>query len=260
MSYLNEVYGLDGKVAAVVGGYGVLGAAMAQGLARAGARVAILGPDGTKAQEQASVIADRAAVEVVAVRTDATQKEDLLRAREWLYSLWGGLDILVNAAGINSDTAFLDIGVQEWNDILAVNLQSTFLACQVFGEEMIKEGGGGSIVNVSSACSDRPLSKVSTYGVSKAGVDNLTGFLAREWAPHKVRVNAIAPGFFPAKQSGSILSEERVKTIMQHTPMGRFGRPDELVGTLLWLASERASSFVTGAVVRVDGGFTSMSI
>ncbi|MGQ9559750.1 MAG: SDR family oxidoreductase, partial [Candidatus Oleimicrobiaceae bacterium] len=119
---------------------------------------------------------------------------------------------------------------------------------------------GGSIINISSASSGPPLSKVFTYGISKAGVNNLTQFLAREWAPYKVRVNAIAPGFFPAEQNRRLLTKERTEAIFRHTPMARFGEPEELAGAVLWLASASASSFVTGTIVRVDGGFSAMTI
>ena len=125
---------------------------------------------------------------------------------------------------------------------------------------MIKQGTGGSIINISSASSGPPLSKVFTYSISKAGVNNLTQFLAREFAPYKIRVNAIAPGFFPAEQNRKILSEDRIEAVFRHTPMNRFGEPDELTGAVIWLASERASSFVTGAIIRIDGGFTATTI
>jgi NAD(P)-dependent dehydrogenase (short-subunit alcohol dehydrogenase family) len=135
-----------------------------------------------------------------------------------------------------------------------------FLACQVFGQHMVEQGDGGSVINIASVSSGPPLSKVFTYSISKAGVANLTQFLANEWAQHGVRVNAIAPGFFPAEQNRRVLTPERISSIMRHTPMGRFGEPEELAGAVVWLASERASSFVTGAIVRVDGGFTAMTI
>jgi NAD(P)-dependent dehydrogenase (short-subunit alcohol dehydrogenase family) len=125
---------------------------------------------------------------------------------------------------------------------------------------MVDRGEGGSIINISSASSGPPLSKVFTYSITKAGVNNLTQFLAREWAPHLVRVNAVAPGFFPAEQNRKLLTEERVASIMGHTPMARFGEAEELSGAVVWLASEKASGFVTGAVIRVDGGFTAMTI
>ena len=125
---------------------------------------------------------------------------------------------------------------------------------------MIEQGFGGSVINISSASSGPPLSKVVAYSVAKAGVNNLTQFLAKEWAPHNIRVNALAPGFFPAEQNKKVLTKDRIDSIMNHTPMNRFGKPEELVGATLWLASEKASSFVTGAIIHVDGGFTAMTI
>jgi NAD(P)-dependent dehydrogenase (short-subunit alcohol dehydrogenase family) len=150
--------------------------------------------------------------------------------------------------------------MEEWDSIMDVNLKSVVLACQVFGKHMVEAGGGGSIINISSVSSDPPLSKVFTYSASTAGVNSVTKFLAREFAPSRVRVNAIIPGFFPAEQNRKILSPERVESIMRHTPMGRFGDAEELQGAAVFLASEQASSFVTGAVIRVDGGFGSMTI
>ena len=141
-----------------------------------------------------------------------------------------------------------------------VNLKSMFLSSQIFGKRMIEQGSGGSIINIASVSSGPPLSRVFTYSLSKAGVINMTQFLAKDWAVHNIRVNALAPGFFPAEQNRKILTKERVDSIMNHTPMNRFGDPQELVGATIWLASEKASSFVTGAVIRVDGGFTAMTI
>jgi NAD(P)-dependent dehydrogenase (short-subunit alcohol dehydrogenase family) len=172
----------------------------------------------------------------------------------------GPADILVNAAGINSSTPFFEIDLEEWHRILDTNLSSVFIACQVFGRAMADRGEGGTIINFSSASSEIPLSRVPIYSVSKAGVNNLTRYLARELAPHRIRVNAILPGFFPAEQNRALLDESRVESILRHTPAARLGRPDELVGTMLWLASERASGFVTGALIRVDGGFSAMTI
>lgn len=260
MSYLDELFGLQAQVAVVIGGYGVLAGCMAEALARAGASVAVLGPDGTKARNKAKGITRKTGREAMGIRTNASRKKDLTNARDRIVSQWGRIDILVNAAGINSATPFFDISEKEWSRILDVNLKSMFLACQVFGERFMEQGEGGSVINLSSVTALTPLSKVFTYGISKAGINNLTRFLAREWAPHSVRVNALVPGFFPAKQNRKILKGERVKAIMRHTPMGRFGEPDELIGATLWLASPRGSSFVTGAVVCVDGGYTAMTI
>jgi NAD(P)-dependent dehydrogenase (short-subunit alcohol dehydrogenase family) len=135
-----------------------------------------------------------------------------------------------------------------------------YLSSQVFGKIMIEAKSGGCFINISSVSSSLPLSKVFTYSISKAGVNNLTQFLAKEWAPYNIRVNAIAPGFFPAEQNRKILTQDRINSIFSHTPMSRFGDPGELIGATIWLASNKASSFVTGAIIRVDGGFTAQTI
>jgi NAD(P)-dependent dehydrogenase (short-subunit alcohol dehydrogenase family) len=139
-------------------------------------------------------------------------------------------------------------------------MKGAFLASRIVAEYMIDKGEGGSIINITSASSEIPLTRVFTYSISKAGIDTMTRYMAREWAPHNIRVNAIKPGFFPAQQNKKILDKERVESIMRHTPAKRFGKPEELGGTVIWLASEKAASFVTGAIVAVDGGFTAMSI
>lgn len=170
------------------------------------------------------------------------------------------MSVLVNAAGINSSTPFFEISLDEWHRILDANLTAVFLACQVFSRLMVANGNGGSIINISSASSGPPLSKVLAYSVAKAGLNNLTQYLARELAPQGIRVNAIAPGFFPAEQNRRLLTDERVAAILEHTPAGRLGEPDELIGAALFLASKQASSYVTGAILRVDGGFSAMTI
>ena len=260
MSYLEEMYSLEGKVAVAIGAGGVLAGAMADALGAAGAKVAVLDLNGDAADERASAIRVATGREALGVAVDATSENDLRKALGQVRSLWGRVDVLLNAPGINSGTPFFDITEDEWDRILAVNLKSMFLACQIFGREMVDRGEGGSIINISSASSGPPLSKVFTYSITKAGVNNLTQFLAREWAPHSVRVNAIAPGFFPAEQNRKLLPEERPASILGHTPMARFGEAEELAGAVVWLASARASSFVTGTVIRVDGGFTAMTI
>ena len=199
-------------------------------------------------------------VKTLPIQVDASRKLAIEEAAQQITEFLGSIDILINAPGINSATPFFEIPEEEWHKILDVNLKSLFLACQVFGEKMIAQGTGGSIINISSASSGPPLSKVFTYSISKSGVNNLTQFLAREWAPYRVRVNAIAPGFFPAEQNRKVLTEDRIAQIFNHTPMARFGDPQELIGAVIWLASEKASSFVTGAIIRVDGGFSAMTI
>lgn len=253
------MFNLAGKAAAVVGGGGVLGGEMALGLARAGADIAILASKAEAAETRANEIRALGR-RALGIKVDATVKADLQAALDRMLAEWGRVDILINAAGINSGTPFLEISEEEWHKILDVDLKSVFLACQVFGAHMIQPGNGGSIINISSASSGPPLSQVFTYSVAKGGVNQITQFLAREWARQGVRVNAILPGFFPAKQNRKLLTEERVASIMRHTPMGRFGEARELVGACIFLASDAASSFVTGCILRVDGGFLAMTI
>jgi NAD(P)-dependent dehydrogenase (short-subunit alcohol dehydrogenase family) len=255
----NELFSLDGDVAVVVGGGGVLAGAMAEGLARAGARIAIADLIQEQAEARASTISSNGG-EAIGIRCDATSRQDLERTLEETLRKFGRVDILVNAAGVNSPTPFFEISEQEWHRILDIDLKSVFLACQVFGKQMVDAGQGGSIINISSVSSGPPLSKVFTYGIAKGGINQITHFLAREFAPAKVRVNAILPGFFPAEQNRKVLTPERIASIMTHTPMGRFGEAEELVGAAVFLASRRAASFVTGTILRVDGGFLSMTI
>jgi NAD(P)-dependent dehydrogenase (short-subunit alcohol dehydrogenase family) len=256
---LDEMFSLSGKTAVVIGGGGVLAGEMATGFAQAGADVAVLDLNAANVETRAAEIRALGR-RALGIPADATRKPDLERAREAVLAEFGQVDILLNAAGINSATPFFDITEEEWQRILDVNLKSVFLACQVFGKAMVDAGKGGSIINISSASSGPPLSRVFTYSVTKGGVNQITQFLAREWAPARVRVNAILPGFFPAEQNRKILTAERVASIMGHTPMGRFGEARELVGAAVYLASENASSFVTGSIVRVDGGFLAMTI
>lgn len=256
---IEDLFSLAGKTAVVVGGGGVLAGEMALGFAGAGANVVIADLNEEHAREHARTIRDQGR-KCVVCQADVSQKSDIKRILETTLANFGSVDILLNAAGINSGTPFFDIEEAEWSRILDVDLRSVFLACQVIGKSMVEAGKGGSIINISSASSDPPLSRVFTYSVAKGGVNQITKFLAKEFAPARVRVNAIQPGFFPAEQNRKLLTQERVASIMSHTPMGRFGSPSELVGAALYLASDKASSFVTGSIVRVDGGFAAMTI
>lgn len=253
------MFSLKNTVSVVIGGNGVLGRSMSLALAEAGSKVAVVGRDMEKAERVCEEIR-AAGSEAVALRADAARKEDLEAALAQVLAWGGRVDTLVNAMGTNSATPFFDLEMEEWDRIMDVNLKSVVLACQIFGKRMIEQGEGGSILNISSVSSGPPLSRVFTYSASKAGVNSVTQFLAREFAPDGVRVNAIIPGFFPAEQNRKILSPDRVESIMRHTPMNRFGDPDELKGTVVYLASQKASSFVTGALIRVDGGFGAMTI
>jgi len=260
MSYIEDLFSLEDKVAVVIGAGGVLAGAMSEALAKAGAKLAIVDLNLKSAQKKTEQIVANFNREAIVVQMDASKKDDIESTLQQVLAKFGKVDILLNAPGVNSATPFFDITEDEWDNIISVNLKSMYLTCQIFGKMMIQQGEGGSIINISSASSGPPLSKVFTYSISKAGVNNLTQFLAREWAQHNIRVNAIAPGFFPAEQNRKILSEERINSIFAHTPMQRFGEPDELAGVTIWLASKKASSFVTGAIIRVDGGFTAMTI
>jgi NAD(P)-dependent dehydrogenase (short-subunit alcohol dehydrogenase family) len=256
---IEDLFSLQGKTAVVVGGGGVLAGEMAMGFAGAGANVVIADLNEQNAARQAMAIRELGR-RSVPCKADVTQKGDIQKVLETTLAEFGGVDIVLNAAGINSSTPFLEIEETEWERILDVDLRSVFLGCQVFGKAMIEAGKGGSIINISSASSDPPLSRVFTYSVAKGGVNQITKYLAGEFAPHRVRVNAIVPGFFPAEQNRKILTEDRVASIMRHTPMKRFGAASELIGAAIFLASEKASSFVTGSLVRVDGGFAAMTI
>jgi NAD(P)-dependent dehydrogenase (short-subunit alcohol dehydrogenase family) len=253
------LFSLDNEVAVVIGGGGVIAGAMATGLARAGARVAIVGRTLEPAEARAHAIA-AAGGQAIGIQCDATSKPDLRRTLDTVLRHFGQVDLLINAAGVNSATPFFEICEEEWQRILDIDLKSVFLACQVFGKAMVDAGRGGSIINITSASSGPPLSRVFTYGVAKAGVNQITLFLARELAPHNIRVNAILPGFFPAEQNRRVLTPDRVASIIGHTPMNRFGEADELIGATVYLASRQAASFVTGTILRVDGGFLSMTI
>ena len=252
-----ELFSLKNQVAVVVGGTGVLCGAMAEGLAAAGAAVALVGRDAVKARTRLDKIAQGGGrAEFFAC--DTTSKAGLQQLLADVLKKFGRVDILVNGAAVNSPTPFLDISEEEFDNIIAVNLKGLLLACQVFGQHMVGQKSG-SIINLGSASGLTPLSRVFSYSASKAAVHNLSKNLAREWATSGVRVNVLVPGFFPTEQNRKVLNPARVENIMGKTPMKRFGEPHELIGATLLLASE-AGSFITGAEIVVDGGFAAMSI
>ncbi len=252
-----ELFSLKGKVAVVIGGTGTLCGEMAQGLAVAGAAVAIVGRDAAKAKDRLDKIAADGGTAAF-FSCDTTSKAGLQQLLAEVLAKFGRVDILVNGAGINSPTPFFDIPEDEFDRIITVNLKGVVLACQVFGKHLVAQGAG-SIINLGSASGLTPLSRVFTYSASKAAVHNLSKNLAREWAAAGVRVNILVPGFFPAEQNRKVLNPERVAQIMGKTPMKRFGEPQELVGATILLASD-AGSFITGTELVVDGGFDAMSI
>jgi NAD(P)-dependent dehydrogenase (short-subunit alcohol dehydrogenase family) len=258
-TYLGNLFGLTDRVAVVIGGTGELCGAMAQGFACAGAQVVLVGRNPEKGKARLARITE-AGGRGWFHAAEASNKADLEGLLAEVLKKSGRVDIVVNGAGTNSPTPFLDIKEDEFDRILQVNLKSVFLGCQVFGRHLVAEGKGGSIINLGSMSGIVPLSRVFTYSATKAAVHNLSKNLAREWAPHRVRVNTLVPGFFPAEQNKKVLTPERVASIMGHTPMGRFGQANELVGAALLLASEAAGSFITGTEIVVDGGFNAMSL
>ena len=259
---------MNKRVAVVTGGYGVLGGAIADGLARAGTAVAILGRRAERAEAKAAAIR-KAGGDASVLIADVRDPEQLRAARERLLGERGRVDILVNAAGgnvaraRNDNRPVFDVPLDATNEVLQLNLHGTLLPSLVFGEVMGRQGSG-SIVNISSMAARRALSGVMGYSIAKAGVDALTAWLAADLARRYgggVRVNAVAPGFFVTEQNRNVLLNpdgsytDRARAIIAQTPMGRLGKPEEVVGAVLWLCSD-AASFVTGVVLPVDGGFS----
>jgi len=264
-----ELFSLGGKVAVVTGGTGVLGSALAQGLAAAGARVGVLGRRAAQADRVVAAITQSggSALPLVADVFDSIQ---LNQALDNLLNTWGAIDILLNATGgnlpgatVGDDRPFFSLSEEALNEVVRLNLNSAIRATQVFGEVMAQQGAG-SIINISSMASQKPLTRVVGYAAAKAAIENFTKWLAVELAQKYgpgLRVNAIAPGFFIGEQNRDLLLNAdgtltpRGRLIIEHTPLQRFGEPEELIGAAVWLASD-AARFVTGIVVPVDGGFS----
>jgi NAD(P)-dependent dehydrogenase (short-subunit alcohol dehydrogenase family) len=272
-AYLEGLFGLSGKVAAVTGGGGVLCGTMSRALGRLGVKVAVLDLFEDAAEKVAGEIVAQGG-EAIAVECDVLDKAGVEAARDAVLAQWGRVDILINGAGGNKKQAttseelsFFDLPPDAVQWVFNLNFLGTLLPSQVFGKVMADQGDG-CILNVSSMNAFRPLTRIPAYSAAKAAVSNFTQWLAvhiaQEYTPN-VRVNAIAPGFFLTEQNRFLLTEEatgeltpRGCTIIDHTPMGRFGDPKDLIGATLWLLSP-ASSFVTGIVVPVDGGFSAFS-
>ena len=269
---MSDLFDLSGDVAVVIGATGVLGGALAEGLAAAGASVAVLGRSEERGRARVEAIrAAKGRAEFFA--TDAMDRASLAEAHQAIEKTLGAPTILVNAAGgndpkvtVTAENAFAVITVENWRANFDLNLVGgALLPCQEFGPGMLARKSG-AIINIASVSAHLPLSRVVTYSAAKAAVLNLTQFLAREWAPGGVRVNSITPGFFPAEQNRRLLFNEdgsptpRAQSILNHTPMARFGNAGELIGAAVFLASAKASGFVTGIDLRVDGGFLSQTI
>ncbi len=267
-----NLFDLAGEVAVVIGGTGVLGGAIAEGLAEAGAAVSVVGRNAERGQARAKKIT-QAGGKANYVPADAQDRASVQAAMVAVEKSLGPATILLNAAGgndlrvtVSQGRTFQDIAVDDWKANFDLNVVGGILVpCQVFGPAMVARGNG-SIINIASVSSHIPLSRVVAYSAAKAAVLSLSQFLAREWAGKGVRVNSITPGFFPAEQNRKILFKEdgspteRTEIIWAHTPMGRFGAPQELVGAAVFLASGKASGFVTGSDIRVDGGFLCQTI
>jgi len=268
----NDIFDLTNETAVVIGGTGTLGGAMAHALASAGARVAVLGRSEERGKARVEQI-EAAGGAAMFHAADALSRDSLTKARDAVCDHFGAVSVLVNAAGGNRPDAtlppgadFCQLPLEAWQGVFNLNLVGgTLLPSQVFGETMLNNGKG-SIINIASMAGIIPLSRVVAYSAAKAAVINLTQFLAREWATDGIRVNAISPGFFPAEQNKKLLFNEdgtyteRGGQIIGHTPMARFGEPEELAGAVIWLAAPLASSFVTGQNIVVDGGFASTTI
>ena len=269
---MENLFDLTGEVAVVVGATGLLGGALASGLAAAGAAVAVLGRDHERGLLRVGAIREAGGVaEFYSI--DARDRSSLHGAHQLIEDALGAPTILVNAAGgndarvtVTADTPFENIDENDWRANFDLNVVGgALLPCQEFGGAMAARGAG-SIVNLTSVAAHVPLSRVVAYSASKAAVLSLTRFLAREWAGRGVRVNSITPGFFPSEQNRTLLFDadgtltERAQAILQHTPMAKFGQPRDLIGACIFLASRRASGYVTGADICVDGGFLSSSI
>ena len=275
---------LGGKVVVVTGGSGVLGSEMCRALSAAGARVAVLGRDPVKVEALATELRARHAHgEAIGITCSVVDRNSLESAAERIKSVLGPCDILVNAAGGNhpkaatsaetfdpegatepGKTYFFDLDLDGVKSVVDLNLIGTLLPTQVFAAQMPGRAGC-SVLNISSMSGFKPLTKVVAYSAAKAAVTNFTQWLAVHFASAGIRANAIAPGFFLTEQNRSLMLQAdgsltaRAAKVIAHTPMGRFGEPAELLGTLLWLCDARLSGFVTGAVIPVDGGFSAFS-
>jgi NAD(P)-dependent dehydrogenase (short-subunit alcohol dehydrogenase family) len=269
---MSNLFDLSQDVAVVIGATGVLGGALAEGLAAAGAKVAVLGRNAERGEARAQAIHQAGGLAQY-FSADAIDRASLGQAHEAVTRAFGAPTVLVNAAGgndpkvtVTAERTFESINLEDWRTNFEMNLVGgVLLPCQEFGPAMA-ERGKGSIINIASVTAHLPLSRVVAYSSSKAAVLSLSQFLAREWATKGVRVNTITPGFFPAEQNRKLLFNEdgsptaRTKAILGHTPMNRFGDSNELIGAAVFLAASKASSFITGTDIRVDGGFLSQTI
>src|SRR6188768_2761982 len=256
-NFIQQMFGLDDQVAVVIGGTGVLGGALCDGLAQAGARIAVAGRSEERGHERVKAI-EAFGGEATFLPVDADQRLSVQALLDATITAFGQIDMLVDCAGSNSAIPYEQIPDDQWHKIVDGSLLTTHLGCQIFAPYMVTQPHGGSILNIGSVTAHLPLSRVFAYSAAKAAVVNLSKNLAREYATKNVRVNVLCPGFFPAEQNRKILDQERVDNIMRGTPMKRFGEPHELVAAAILLLSRHGGSFITGEDLYVDGGFTAM--
>src|SRR5258706_1423369 len=269
----HTLFDIQGQTAVITGGSGGLGSTLACALAKAGVRVAVISLHAASSGKVVEAIRTDG-WEAIGIACDVMERTHLEHAYTEVLDSFGHIDILINGAGGNSPqattsatTSFFDLDVHAVDAVLDLNFTGTFQSCQVFGRSMVEQGQG-CIVNIASMNALRPLTRIPAYSAAKAAVANFTQWLAVHMAQEysvQIRVNAISPGFFLTEQNRFLLTEAetgamtpRGQAILNHTPVGRFGKPEDLVGTLLWLASP-ASAFVTGVVIPVDGGFSAFS-
>ena len=273
MSYLKSLFNVDEKVIVITGGSGTLGSEMARGFLNAGAKVVLLGTDENKLNGKVSDLKKSGGEKIIGLICNVLDEENIRVVNNQIVTEFKRIDVLINAAGGNMTKATIGIGqnifdmnINEFRKVTDLNLIGTVLPTMIFGKT-IADQKSGSIINISSMASTRVITRVVGYSAAKAGVENFTRWMAVEMA-HKfgsnIRVNAIAPGFLLTDQNKNLLTKkdgsltDRGKTIIDITPFKRFGEPDELIGTALWLASD-ASKFVTGIIIPIDGGFLAFS-
>jgi NAD(P)-dependent dehydrogenase (short-subunit alcohol dehydrogenase family) len=256
MKNLNELFGLSGRIAVVTGASSGLGVTMARGLGAMGAKVVMAARRKERLDELAAEL-EKAGAEALAVGCDVSREKDVDTLVKATIDRFGGVDILVNNAGIANQAPAEEETLDDFREVMEVNLNATFLCSQRFGRVML-EAGKGSIINIASIMGTLGVGVIpqASYNASKGAVVNLTRELAAQWARRGVRVNAIGPGWFPSEMTDEMMRDEKSdRWIRRNTPMGRTGRPEELVGALILLASD-ASSFITGQTIYVDGGWT----
>lgn len=272
MDYLNSLFNIQNKVVVITGGSGILGSEMAKGFLNAGAKVVLIGRSEDKLNKKIEEL-KRNSEKIIGIKCNVLLEDEIKKANDEILKSFNKIDVLINAAGgnmpaatVNTNETVFDLKLEEFKKVVDLNFYGTVFPTFIFGKSMA-ENKSGSIINISSMAAQRAITRVVGYSAAKSAVENFTRWMAVELAMKygdKIRVNAIAPGFFITEQNKNLLTNEdgsiteRGKTIINMTPFKRFGLPEEIVGTALWLASD-ASKFVTGTVINVDGGFSIFS-